>query len=277
MNVRLWGTRGSLASPGAVTVRYGGHTSCVEVRSSQGSIVVLDAGTGIQPFGATVGPEVTELHLLLTHLHMDHLQGLGFFGALYRPDMTVHIWGPSSTTQGLLARLTRYMSPPLFPVRLRDMGCVLEIHDLAADRFDIGTLHVESDLICHPGGPTLGYRLTEAGRSLAYLPDHEPALGVRDFPESPRWTSGFGLIEGVDLLIHDSQYTSAEYAARVGWGHSSYEHTTSLAKLARVRRLVTFHHEPTHSDEVIDALHAEYEGRVPFELIPGQEGACFEV
>jgi phosphoribosyl 1,2-cyclic phosphodiesterase len=134
----LWGIRGSLATPGPETVRYGGNTACLEVRGADGTLVVLDAGTGIRRLGAAVGPEVRRLDLLLTHLHMDHIQGLGFFAPLYRPGLEVHIWGPHSATLDLHGRLTRYLSPPLFPVRLRDLPCQLTLHDVPLTPFALG-------------------------------------------------------------------------------------------------------------------------------------------
>jgi phosphoribosyl 1,2-cyclic phosphodiesterase len=276
VKVRLWGTRGSIASPGPETVRYGGHTSCVEVRGGDGTVLILDAGTGIQPLGATIGAEVEELHILLTHLHMDHIQGLGFFKPLFREDAVVHIWGPISAKRHLRDRLARYLSPPLFPVSLRDLPCLLVVHDVTSERFQAGGFTVDADLVCHPG-PTLGYRLSEGGKAFAYLPDHEPALGARTFPQEPSWTSGFGLMDGADLLIHDTQYTPAEYQEHVGWGHSALEHALAVAALAGVRRLVTFHHDPSHSDALLDELHGAIPTELPFEVIPGQEGAVFEV
>src|SRR4249920_2264053 len=130
MNVTLWGTRGSLATPGAETARYGGNTSCVGVIGDEGTVLVLDAGTGIRGLGKTIDASVRRVDILLTHLHMDHIQGLGFFAPLFRPDFEVHIWGPGSATADLRARLTRYMSPPLFPVRLPELPCGLHLHDL---------------------------------------------------------------------------------------------------------------------------------------------------
>ena len=242
MKVKLWGTRGSLATPGPETVRYGGNTSCVEVRGGDGTRLVLDAGTGIRRLGAGVGPEAGRVDVLLTHLHMDHIQGLGFFRPLDQPGQEVHIWGPSSTTLDLRARLSRYLSPPLFPVRLRDLPCRLTLHDVPAHEFQIGALRIKAALVCHPG-PTLGYRITQGSLSIAYIPDHEPALGAQRFPISPDWTSGFDLAQGVDLLIHDSQYSKAQYARHVGWGHSAIEHALAFATATRVKRLVTFHHE----------------------------------
>ncbi len=278
MRVRLWGTRGSLAAPGPETVRYGGNTACVELRAADGSLLILDAGTGIRRLGGTIGPEVPRVDLLLTHLHMDHIQGLGFFRPLDEPDQEVHIWGPPSTTLDLRARLGRYLSPPLFPVRLRDLPCRLTLHDVPLEPFEIGPLRIEASLVCHPGA-TVGYRISENGASLAYLPDHEPALGVRRFPLAPEWTSGIDLAARADLLIHDAQYTTAEYGTRVGWGHSTIDHALRFAAAAGVRRMVSFHHDPAHSDTMLDRLAEEavLGGTLPFELIPGTEGATFEV
>lgn len=277
MNVTLWGTRGSLPAPGRETVRYGGNTACVEVRGADGTLLVLDAGTGIRALGDALSPAAGIVHILLTHLHMDHIQGLGFFRPLYDPTLQVHIWGPASATRGLAERLARYLSPPLFPVRLRDLQSHLTLHDVPLGAFRIGGLHLQAALVCHPG-PTVGYRITEGGRVLAYLPDHEPALGARRFPDAPDWTSGYSLAADADLLIHDAQYTPEEYVAHIGWGHSAVTHAFVFAELARVRRLMPFHHDPWHSDAALDALLAQ-DGRHrrPFEVVPAQEGLTLDV
>ena len=278
MRVKLWGTRGSLATPGNETVRYGGNTSCVEVRGADGTLLVLDAGTGIRRLGANLGPDAGRVDLLLSHLHMDHIQGLGFFRPLDQPGHEVHIWGPPSTTLDLRTRLGRYLSPPLFPVRLSELPCSLTLHDVPLEAFEIGSFKIAAALVCHPG-PTVGYRITENGASIAYIPDHEPALGVRQFPEASEWTSGFDLATGVDLLIHDAQYSTVEYPRHVGWGHSAVRHAVAFAAAAKVKRLVTFHHDPGHDDVALDRLidEARNSAELPFELIPGTEGACFEL
>lgn len=276
MRVTLWGTRGSLAAAGPETVRYGGNTSCLEVQGEDGTLLVLDAGTGIRRLGAAVGA-VRHIDLLLTHLHMDHLQGLGFFAPIYRPGLEVHIWGPPSTTQNLQARLARYLSPPLFPVRLRELPCRLTLHDVPLGLFRVGGLEVRADLVCHPG-PTVGYRISEGKVSVAYIPDHEPALGAPYFPQEPEWTSGHSLATGADLLIHDTQYTDEEYLLYVGWGHSAISHTLAFARLAGVGRLVTFHHNPGHSDDDLDRLVGNARRTdPPFELIPGREGLTLKL
>jgi phosphoribosyl 1,2-cyclic phosphodiesterase len=278
LKVALWGTRGSLAAPGPETTRYGGNTSCVEVRGSDGTVLVLDAGTGIRRLGAALSPTTRRVHLLLTHLHMDHLQGLGFFAPLYNPAAELHIWGPASTTLSLGQRLTRYLSPPLFPAQLRDLPSPPTLHPVAGDEFTLGELHIRSSLICHPG-PTVGYRITAPGGVLAYLPDHEPALGVREFPTSPDWTSGYSLAAGADLLIHDAQYTDEEYATRIGWGHSALRHTFAFAALAEVKHLVLFHHDPSHNDEDLDRLIAQavQAARPACRVTAGREGETFEL
>jgi ribonuclease BN (tRNA processing enzyme) len=260
-------------------VRYGGNTSCVEVRAADGTVLVLDAGTGIRRLGDTIGTDLSRVDILLTHLHLDHIQGLGFFEPLFRKDLEVHVWGPASTTLDLAARLGRYLSPPLFPVHLRDVPCRLTLHDVVAvERFDIGPFKVEARLVCHPG-PTVGYRIEGDGASVAYLPDHEPALGARDFPGDPEWLSGFGLAAGVDLLIHDAQYTVEQYDACIGWGHSTIPQALAFARAAAVGKLVLFHHDPTHSDIRLDGLFDELlrDASLPFEVIPAVEGASFDV
>jgi len=278
MRVTLWGTRGSLGSPGAETARYGGNTSCVEVRGTDDTVLVLDAGTGIRRLGVTLPSSLRRVDVLLTHLHMDHIQGLGFFAPLYDPDVVVHIWGPASTTLNLRSRLMRYLSPPLFPVRLRELPCQLVLHEVPCGELDIGEFHISSMLIGHPG-PTVGYRITTARATLAYMPDHEPALGVKQFPLPREWTSGCAVATGADLLIHDAQYSSEEYPSYIGWGHSSLVHALTFARLAEVQQFVPFHHDPAHTDEDLDRLIAEAVAAVPptFTITPGVEGAIFEL
>src|SRR3954453_14687032 len=145
MDVRIWGCRGSLAAPGADTVKYGGNTSCVEVRLASGHVLVLDAGTGMRPLGVRLNAESpTEVHILLTHLHLDHLQGLGFFRPLFVPNLDVHIWGPSSPVQHLAERIAMYLSPPLFPVRLEDVPSKLTFHDAPEEPIEIGSATVRA-------------------------------------------------------------------------------------------------------------------------------------
>ena len=279
MRITLWGTRGSLPSPEPDMAGYGGNTACVELRGADGSLVVLDAGTGIKRLGARLDPGVSRVDILLTHLHMDHILGLGFFKPLEDPDMEIHIWGPPSPSTNLRDRLSRYLlTHPFFPVYRVDLPCVLTFHDILRERFRIGGLEIISDLVCHHG-PTVGYRIDEGGASVAYIPDHEPALGARHFPEDPDWTSGFELASGADILIHDAQYNAEEYLTHVGWGHSSIPHAMAFAALARVGELVTFHHDPTHSDAMLDELYLEA-GRTPdltFKLTPGAEGTSFQL
>jgi phosphoribosyl 1,2-cyclic phosphodiesterase len=282
VKVTLWGTRGSLASPGPETARYGGNTACVQVVGHDGMVLVLDAGTGIRRLGGALDPALMRVDILLTHLHMDHLQGLGFFRPLRTPGMDVHIWGPASATFDLRARLTRYLSPPLFPVVLRDLECNLTLHEVPTENITIGSFNISTALVCHPD-PTVGFRIecTPPGGkriTVTYLPDHEPALGARHFPLTPDWVSGFALASDVDLLIHDAQYTDEEYAARVGWGHSSMTHMIEFARLAHVRQLVPFHHDPSHTDQELDRLFDELvlQTRPPFRVTPGMEGMTFD-
>jgi ribonuclease BN (tRNA processing enzyme) len=209
---------------------------------------------------------------------MDHIQGLGFFAPLYNPETKVHIWGPASTTLSLKSRLMRYLSPPLFPVRLRELPCQLELHEVPSGDFDIGEFRITSTLIGHPG-PTVGYRITTPRATLAYMPDHEPALGVRQFPLSREWTSGYSVAVGADLLLHDAQYSSEEYPSYIGWGHSSLPDALAFAALAEVKQFVPFHHDPAHTDADLDRIIAEATAvmQPTFTVVPGTEGAVFDL
>lgn len=280
MQIKLWGTRGSLATPGPETARYGGNTSCVSVLGRCGGLLVLDAGTGIRRLGTSLPASLSRVDILLTHLHMDHVQGLGFFAPLYRPGFEVHIWGPASATMSLQTRLMRYLSPPLFPVHLSELPCQLSFHAVPCGEIEIGEFRVLAEMICHPG-PTVGYRIrSSTGSVLTYLPDHEPALGTTPFPSLSRtWTSGAELASDADLLIHDSQYSSSEYPRHRGWGHSSLTQTIHFGTLCEVKQLVSFHHDPNHSDADLDLLteQALDEARPQYQVSAGLEGAIFQL
>ena len=253
MQVRYWGTRGSIATLGEHTQQYGGHTPCVTIANGD-CLIILDAGSGIHRLTQEkFYRHFKEVHILLSHLHMDHIQGLGFFDMFFDPELGVHLWGPPSAKSSLQSRLSRYLSPPLFPFTINEFQGKLEIHEIHQEQFNIGPFKVRTQYVCHPG-PTLGFRVETDGKVCAYLPDHEPALGSVDFPNSPEWTSGYSVAKEADLLIHDAQYTEDEYKTRVGWGHSTYKQALDFARLSRVQRLDLFHHDPNHTDEDLNAL-----------------------
>jgi phosphoribosyl 1,2-cyclic phosphodiesterase len=254
MWAKVWGCRGSLAAPGPETVRYGGNTSCLEIRLNDDQLLVIDAGTGIRGLGVHLGRNRPQrIDILLTHLHLDHIEGLGFFTPLWDPGCEVHLWGPPSPMHSLRERVATYFSPPLFPVHLDDIPAHLVFHDVPEEGWELGPAVVRAAQVTHPG-PTLGYRLEEQGKVLTYISDHEPALGVDLATASPEWVSGYEMARGADVLFHDAQYTEEEYPGRQGWGHSSIAHTVAFGLLAKVRRLVMFHHDPLHSDAQLEAM-----------------------
>jgi ribonuclease BN (tRNA processing enzyme) len=226
----------------------------VEVRPDDGSLIILDSGTGIRALGASLdGTAPKRIDILLSHLHLDHLEGLGFFAPLWDRSTELHIWGPSSPTRTLSDRISQYLSPPLFPVRLAEVPAQLELHDAPYEPWMLGSATVIARPIIHRG-PTVGYRIEDAGRSLAYLTDHEPALSVDLSSVLPEWVSGFEIASGADVLIHDCQYTEAEYPDRAGFGHSSTQHVADFARLAGAHRLLLFHHDPNHTDDELESL-----------------------
>jgi phosphoribosyl 1,2-cyclic phosphodiesterase len=234
-------------------VEYGGNTSCIEVLAGDEEALVLDAGTGIRELGGDLLERGTRrIHLFLTHLHLDHLEGLRFFAPLWDAAVSLEIWGPRSPVLPLRERILRAFSPPLFPLDLRDVPARLTFHDLPGEPWRHAGVTLFSDLVLHPG-PTLGYRVEIDGSSLAYLPDHEPALaGIEG--RSLDWVSGSALAHGADLVLHDAQYTEEEYAARIGWGHSSIDAAVAFFAAVDAGRLVLFHHDPGRSDRALESL-----------------------
>jgi len=266
VRVRVWGARGSVPAPGPGTMRYGGNTSCVEVTLSDGSTLVLDAGTGIRELGLSLPGGPAPLHILLTHLHLDHIQGLMFFAPMFRPESEIVIWGPTSPSGrspqngSLRDRIGRYISAPLMPVEIRELPSHVSFREAEPTEWEIGPARIRADSVAHRG-PTLGYRVEDAGASVCYIPDHEPALGARLEELEDEWISGLELARGASLLVHDAQYTDGEYPDHLGWGHSALGDALGFAHRAGAGRLMAFHHDPLHDDHMLDGLAAEAASR----------------
>lgn len=254
MKATIWGCRGTLASPGPETVRFGGQTSCVTLDLDDGSLIVLDAGTGVRRFGMSLeGKHPSRIDLLITHLHADHIEGLRFFAPFWDPLVEFTIWGPPAPLKDLERRIAPFFAPPFFPVHLRDVPSRPVFRDVPSEPWTIGGATISAAFVKHPG-PTVGYRIEHNGHALAYLPDHEPALGADLATLEPEWISGLGLARHADLLLHDAQYTRREYPGRLGWGHSTTADAVAFAARAEARRLVLFHHDPWHTDEDLEAM-----------------------
>jgi phosphoribosyl 1,2-cyclic phosphodiesterase len=281
VRVTLWGVRGSIPVPGPAAAGFGGNTSCVQVTVGDGSELILDAGTGIRALGEAIVARSRRLHILLTHLHLDHIQGLMFFAPLFDRDAEVTVWGPPAAGRALRDRLARYISNPLSPIEIRDLAARVGFEDTPSTPWRIGDVELRASLVAHRG-PTLGYRLTEDGSSVAYLPDHEPGLGEDLGTADPRWISGHRLARDASLLIHDCQYDDAEYRGHRGWGHSSLADALAFARRSEARRVALFHHDPAHDDARLDALGEQAAERwaargpgAPLEL--AREGQAFEL
>jgi len=233
--------------------RYGGNTSSVQLILDSGEELVLDAGTGIRTLGLHLAA-APHINILLTHLHLDHIQGLMFFPPCFSSDAEITIWGPASPEASLEDRIARYISAPLSPVEVRELPCSVSFRDTPPSRWRVGSATIVCEAINHRG-PTLGFRITEGDTSVCYIPDHEPVLGTALADVETEWISGYDLAHDADLLIHDCQYTDEEYPEHVGWGHSGMGDTLTFASRAGARRLLLFHHDPLHSDGFLDELH----------------------
>ncbi|MGH2383420.1 MAG: MBL fold metallo-hydrolase, partial [Candidatus Limnocylindria bacterium] len=251
------------------------------VTAEDGSEFVLDAGTGIRALGAAMAGRCRRAHVLLTHLRLDHIQGLMFFAPLFDPEVEITVWGPPAAGRALRKRLARYISKPLSPIEIGELPARVTFRDVPSEPWRIGAVEPRANLISHRG-PTLGYRLGENGTSLCYLPDHEPALGQDLSTAYPEWISGHGLASGASLLIHDGQYSRDEYPAHRGWGHSSLPDALAFARRCEVQQLLLFHHDPWYDDAFLEALNreasdgwAQLGGEGPVDL--GREGAVLDL
>lgn len=296
-HVKFWGVRGSIPTPGPSTLRYGGNTTCVELRVD-GEIIILDSGTGIRALGAALeeefGDNPVNVTLLITHLHWDHIQGFPFFTPSYRPKNRIHIKGYDGTGASLHETLAGQMSAPFFPVEMQALPCI-EIETLMNSEFQIGKVKVRSLLMNHPG-ICVGYRIESSSGSIAFLPDAEPYEGRKIHSTSQRDLSADELqkesqarraeliefLRGVDLLILDAQYTDEEYETHIGWGHSSFSATVRVALDAGVRKLILFHHDPTHDDVEMDEMAKKAQelaakGGAPLSVQAAREGSEFDL
>jgi phosphoribosyl 1,2-cyclic phosphodiesterase len=260
MQVTFWGTRGSIAKAGPTTVRFGGNTSCVEVRSASGTLIVLDCGTGAHELGQRLsepGSGPVNGHVLISHTHWDHIQGLPFFAPLFGLGNVWHVYGPRGLDASLRETLAGQMQYAYFPVTAEDFAASVEYHDLTEGTFEIGDVRVTAQYLNHPA-LTLGYRLEADGVTIVYSSDHEPhdstsAVGGA-LPAVGGDARHVAFLAGADLVIHDAQYLAREYYAKVGWGHSTVEYALEAAAAAGVHRLALFHHDPTRNDDAVDLL-----------------------
>jgi phosphoribosyl 1,2-cyclic phosphodiesterase len=253
MKIKVWGARGSIPAPGPETTRYGGNTSCVEVTLSDGSTLVLDAGTGIRNLGLALPRTEQPISILLTHLHLDHIQGLMFFAPLFRPESEIVIWGPASPEASLVDRIARYISAPLAPVEVRELPSHVSFREAEPLEWSVGPARIRAQAVNHRG-LTLGYRIDDVDASLCYIPDHEPGLGAPLSELDDDWISGFELARGASMLIHDCQYTDTEYPRHIGWGHSPVSDALGFAHRVAAGQVLLFHHDPLHTDEFLDSF-----------------------
>jgi phosphoribosyl 1,2-cyclic phosphodiesterase/DNA-binding response OmpR family regulator len=259
MRITFWGTRGSIAKPGPTTLRYGGNTSCVEILSRSGTRIVVDCGTGGHDLGqrllASQG-NTTRGHILISHSHWDHIQGIPFFAPLFSPGNEWDIYGPKGLAQGIQNTLAGQMEHTYFPITLAQFAATIRFHDLVEGGFSIDDVRISARYLNHPA-LTLGYRFEVDGASLVYCCDHEPysaALGSGEAPIEGGDQRHSDFVRGADLVIHDAQYTASEYPARVGWGHSSGEYAERICRDAGVKKLALTHHDPLRDDDAIDRI-----------------------
>lgn len=272
--VHFWGVRGSIASPGAETVRYGGNTPCVEMRVGEHRLI-FDGGTGLRVLGQSLLPQMpVEAHMFFTHSHWDHIQGFPFFVPAFIKINSFCVYGavaPNGAT--IQQRLNDQMLHPNFPVPLQIMGADLRFFDIEVGKpVEIGDILVENALLNHPG-EAVGYRVNWQGYAAAYVTDTEHFADRLD-------ENVLFLARNADLLIYDATYTDEEYysekSSKVGWGHSTWQEAVKVAKAANVRKLVIFHHDPLHNDDFLDQVGEQVAQKFPNSIM-AREGLSIQL
>jgi phosphoribosyl 1,2-cyclic phosphodiesterase len=274
MKFRFWGVRGSIPSPGPRTLRYGGNTTCIEVRSDDGALIILDGGTGVYSLAQSLLADLpVTAHIFITHSHWDHIQGLPFFIPLFIPGNRVRLYGAFDPVSG--SGIEQVMAVQLqysyFPVREAEMKAAIEYEmPRIGQAVEVGDARVASALLNHPV-VNLGYRIDCNGKSLFFTGDHEPYCNIYDpgdddYPEyqsliEEKQLAVDDVMRGVDALIVDSSYTREEYAAKKGWGHGSFDASVEMALRVGAKRLYLTHHEPARGDDELEAIHAEVMAR----------------
>ncbi len=286
----FWGTRGSISTPGGSTEKYGGNTACISVQHGKNTII-LDAGTGIRPLGIELAAKIktngpSPQHILLSHTHWDHIQGLPFFEPAYMPRAEMIIYGSPQKESFLAAILRGQMDINYFPIEMKELAASVTIREVGDQTFTIGDIQVDiQEQVCHPGG-SVRFRLEADGKQIVYATDveldaifapREPSKAMDKLANEYR-----DFISGVDLLIADGQFTEEEYATKRGWGHTSIPLLLKIAHEQNVKQLAVFHHDPERSDKLIDALWHEYAPQYrsttpPMNVFWAREGMTIEI
>ncbi len=272
--IKFWGVRGSIPTPGASTLFYGGNTSCVEVRFKNNLFFILDAGTGIRELGKYLQQkkEKIDTYIFISHFHWDHIQGLPFFRPAYEPQNSITIVGSDDAAAKLAQIISLQMDPTYFPITIEDMQAHISFKSVKEEKFSIKGVNIQTIYLNHPGY-ALGYRFTYQNCSLVYISDNEPFHSSAKFSAVSEKDAGVRAVEQVfdnfyedktsklidfckkaDLLIHDAQYFPEEYDLHQTWGHSPYSYPVDLALKSQVKYLVLFHHDPDHNDKTIKQM-----------------------
>ena len=287
--LKFWGVRGSIPTPGPTTIRYGGNTSCSELRHN-GKLFILDAGSGLRVLGNELlktGSPITA-SIFISHMHWDHIQGIPFFTPAFIPNNNFTFYGSEPAGKDLPTIIADQMDPTYFPIEMKEMGSSMNFKPLFEDKYEIEGIQVETIYVNHPGN-ALGYKFYLNNKKLVYISDNEPFLNVENMNKSDQVLLGedsnqklINFITNVDVLVHDAQYTQDEYEKKITWGHSPVEYTVDIAIKAGVKKLVLFHHDPLHDDDMIDQMlklawdHASKSGN-SMEILAAREGLTIDI
>jgi phosphoribosyl 1,2-cyclic phosphodiesterase len=268
MKIRFWGVRGSVPTPGNKTAKFGGNTSCVELITETGESLIFDAGTGIRELGLDYlkrDKPSKEINIFISHVHWDHIQGFPYFVPAYFPDIKINIYSGIEIKKEFSAQ----MEPPYFPLRIGDLKSKIEFHKIKKTGGMVGSALIKPILLVHPQ-EVYGFVISDGSKTAVYSTDTEHKTGGDH-------EKFIDTIRGADVMMFDAQYTPEEYSTgRIGWGHSTFEAAADIAKKANIKKLILFHHEPTHDDATIAAIEKEAKKLFP-NTIAAREGASIEV